>query len=63
MSPPAIQEPMVGASHMGTLAERDRDSPGVALPDPVVHAEWSRAPGPAGMSGATQSPEGQLFPD
>lgn len=60
---PLSRSPMVGTSHMGTLAERDRDLPKVTLSDPLVRAEWSRAPGPAGMSGATQSPEGQLFPD
>lgn len=29
--------PVVGASHTGTLAERDRDLPKVTLPDPDVH--------------------------
>lgn len=55
--------PVVGASHTGTLAERDRDLPKVTLPDPVVCADWSRAPDTAGMLGATQNPKGQLFPD
>lgn len=53
--------PVVGASHTGTLAERDRDK--VTLPDPAVHADWSRAPDTAGMSGATQNPKRWLFPD
>lgn len=62
---PLPMSPVVGTSPTGTLAERDRDGdlPKVTLPDPAVCADWFRAPGASGMSGATPSPKAQLFPD
>lgn len=65
-SPLALpMRPVVGASPTGAPAERDGDGdlPKVTLPDPAVCVDWFRAPGGSGMSGATQSPKAQLFPD